>query len=380
MSIEARDLVDLGESDVSDDYEFPPRDRRITTQPYDLSIQTLSEQWEQKTLVIPEMQREYVWDNGRASRLVESLLLNIPVPPVYFAERSDAVFEIVDGHQRVRSIVRYLNNEFALTGVQILTEYSKNRFHQLPSKEQRFLKTRSLRAVVIGAESHPNMKFEVFERLNTGGIALNPQELRNSLFRGPLNDLLHELTKECGAFRSVIGTKRPRRRMIDQELVLRWLAFRDSLSNYRPPLKRFLNDYMRAHQEAETQWLRVRAEHFADTMQRIDETLGPRAFRLFGEDGKWLRDGEGRPLPRGVIRALFDAQGTAFAWTDDPQLNDLSQEVVRAISHELAMDDLQDAVRRATGDRSRIRLRIARIVRALKTSGVAVNVPEDVEL
>ena len=166
--------------------------------------------------------------------------------------------------------------------------------------------------------------------------------------------------------------------MVDQELVLRWLAFRDSLSNYRPPLKRFLNDYMRRHQEAEAQWLQVRAEHFADTMQRIDDTLGPRAFRLFGEDGQWLRDGEGRPLPRGVIRALFDAQGTAFAWTDDPQLNDLSQEVVRAISHELAIDDLQDAVRRATGDRSRIRLRIARMVRALRASGVTVNVPEDV--
>ena len=371
---------DLEESDVTEDYEFPPPDRRIFTQPYDLSIQTLSEQWEQKTLVIPEMQREYVWDNGRASRLIESLLLNIPVPPVYFAERPDAVFEIVDGHQRVRSIVRYLNNEFPLTGVQILTEYSKKRFHQLPGKEQRFLKTRSLRAVVIGAESHPNMKFEVFERLNTGGIALNPQELRNSLFRGPLNDLLHELTKDCGAFRNAIGTKRPRRRMIDQELVLRWLAFRDSLSKYRPPLKRFLNEYMREHHEAEADWLHVRAEHFGDTMQRLHDTLGPRAFRLFGEDGEWLRDEEGRPLPRGVIRALFDAQGMAFAWTVDPQLKDLSQEVVRAISHELARDDLQDAVRRATGDRSRIKLRIARMVRALRTSGVGVEVPEDVEL
>lgn len=377
MSIEPRDLE---ESDVTEDYEFPPSDRRITTQPYDLSIQTLSEQWKQKTLVIPEMQREYVWDNGRASRLIESLLLNIPVPPVYFAERADAVFEIVDGHQRVNSIVRYLNNQFSLTGIRILTEYARKRFHQLPGKEQRFLKTRSLRAVVIGVESHPNMKFEVFERLNTGGIALNPQELRNSLFRGPLNDLLHDLTRNCEAFRNAIGTKRPRRRMIDQELILRWLAFRDSLSTYRPPLKRFLNEYMRTHQEPEAEWLSVRAEHFRDTMQRLYDTLGPRAFRLLGEEGESLWGQEGKPLPRGVIRALFDAQGMAFAWTDDPQLTDLSKDVVRAISHELARDDLQDAVRRATGDRSRVKLRIARMVRALNTSGISVDVPAGVEL
>lgn len=358
----------------------PPPERRIVTQPYDLSLQTLSEHWKQNTLVIPPMQREYVWDNRRASRLIESLLLNIPVPPVYFAERRSAVLEIVDGHQRVRSIVRYLNNEYPLTGIQILKEYTRDRFHQLPGKEQRFLKSRSLRAVVIGPESHPSMKFEVFERLNTGGIALNEQELRNSLFRGPLNDLLHELAKECAPFRGAIGTKNPRRRMVDQELVLRWLAFRDSLAIYRPPLKRFLNDYMREHKKANANWLQVRADHFRNTMHRLFDTLGPQAFRLIDEDGESLRDESGRPLPRGVNRALFDAQGTAFAWSDDPKLSTRRTMVVGAISRELARDDLQDAVRRATGDRARISLRIARIVRALRDSGVRVDVPDDLEL
>ena len=302
------------------------------------------------------------------------------VPPVYFAERHDAVHEIVDGHQRVRSIVRYLNNEFGLTGIQILGEYARMRFHQLPKKEQRFLKARTLRAVVIGAESHANMKFEVFERLNTGGIALNPQELRNSLYRGPLNDLLHKLVHSCTAFRGAIGTRRPRRRMVDQELVLRWLAFRDNLSDYRPPLKRFLNEYMCDHQEADTDWLKVRSQHFCETMARLYVTLGANAFRLIDEDGEWLRDEKGKRLPRGVNRALFDAQCTAFAWTDDPQLENRRGEIVRAIARELRQDEIQDAVRRATGDKARITLRITAMVRALKVGGVDVDVPAHVVL
>ena len=371
---------DLEEADVTEDYEFPPPDRKITTQPYDLSLQTLSEQWKHEILVIPPMQREYVWDKGKASRLIESLLLNIPVPPVYFAERPDAVFEIVDGHQRVRSIVRYLNNEYALTDVRILTEYKRARFHELPGKEQRFLRSRSLRTIVIGHDSHPNMKYEVFERLNTGGIALNAQELRNSLYRGPLNDLLRTLVRQCRAFRNAIGTKSPRRRMVDEELVLRWLAFRDSLSQYRPPLKRFLNEYMQENQEADANWLRIRSKHFDETMQRLYGTLGEQAFRLIDEDGKQLRDDEGRPLPRGVNRALFDAQGTAFGWIADTESSTRRQDIVKAISKELAKDDLQDAVRRATGDRARVKLRIARIVRALDQCRVRIDVPDDVEL
>ncbi len=177
------DKLELGEMDTDEYFDFPPPERKIVTQPYDLSLQTLFEQWESKSLILPEIQREYVWDNGRASRLIESFLLNIPVPPIYLSERKDAVLEIIDGHQRVKSIVRYFNNEYGLTGLRVLREYSRKRFHQLPEREQRFLINRSVRTIVIGHESHQNMKCEVFGRLNTGGIAPNAQELRNYLNR-----------------------------------------------------------------------------------------------------------------------------------------------------------------------------------------------------
>ncbi|MBA3688731.1 MAG: DUF262 domain-containing protein [Chloroflexi bacterium] len=125
-------------------------------------MHTLVDQWNSEILVLPEIQREYVWDDARASRLIESLLLNIPIPVVYFAETPDAKYEVIDGHQRIRSIVRFLKNQFRLRSLAVLTEYNGKHYFELPEREQRFLTMRSIRAVIIGSDSHPNMKFEIF--------------------------------------------------------------------------------------------------------------------------------------------------------------------------------------------------------------------------
>jgi hypothetical protein len=194
-------------------------------------------------LLLPEIQRAYVWDNAKASRLIESLILNIPIPVLYFAETEEAKYEIFDGHQRVKSIVNYIGGVFALSGLAVLPEYRGKRFSQLPAREQRFLKMRTLRTILISIESHPNMKFEIYERLNTGSISLNAQELRNSIYRGSFNALLHRLA-EHRTFRSLIGTKSPRKRMVDEEAILRFFAMRAQLGTYRTPLKKFLNEYM----------------------------------------------------------------------------------------------------------------------------------------
>ena len=366
---------DLEESLGEEHFDFPPPERKISTQPYDLSVQTLNEQWEDKTLEIPEIQREYIWDNGRASRLIESLILNIPIPPVYLSETKDAKFEVIDGHQRVRSIARYLNNEFGLSGLRIMDEYKGSKFFQLPVREQRFLKSRSLRAVVISYDSHPSMKFEVFERLNTGGISLNAQELRNSIYRGAFNKKLKYLAKTAD-FRRCIGTASPRRRMVDEELVLRFLALREFLPDYRPPLKRTLNDYMYNNRDPDSAWLDEKALVFEDTMAEIAVTLGDQSFRLIDSKGNPLRDKDGKPLPRGVNRALFDAQALAFSWATKPLRARARPLVVRRISGALSQEKIQHAVSLATGDRRRILDRVMSMVLALREANVEVSVPE----
>lgn len=375
-----RDKVEeLEEAEGDEQFEFPPPELKINTQPYDLSVHTLLEQWEDKLLGIPEIQREYVWDNGRASRLIESLILNIPVPPLYFAETDDARFEVIDGHQRVRSIARYLSNEFALSGLGVLAEFKGMRFFQLPEREQRFLKTRSLRVVIITHESHPSMKFEVFERLNTGGISLNAQELRNSLYRGTFNRELKSLAKN-EAFRTCIGTRAPRRRMVDEELVLRFFPLRDTHAAYKPPLKRVLNDCMDAHRDPDDDWLAERRQIFVDTMSVVASVLGEQSFRLIDKEGNPLRDDRGKPLPRGVNRALFDAQAIAFSWVEELNLQDARAEIVQRISEALTVEATQDAVRRATGDRKRIFHRVKAMVDVLEAAQVPLNVPIDLDI
>ena len=358
---------DIGEDDEEEDFQFPPAERKVITQPLDLSVQTLHEQWTNKLLVLPDIQREYVWDNAKASRLVESLLLNIPIPVLYFAETEEAKYEIFDGHQRVRSIVNYLNGVFPLTGLAVLREYRGQRFSELPEREQRFLRMRTLRTILISIESHQNMKFEIYERLNTGSISLNAQELRNSIYRGPFNDLLHELAK-FPPFRALIGSKQPRRRMVDEEAILRFFAMRDKIAIYRTPLKKFLNTFMGEKRSAAPQQIDDYRTTFIRTIDTATALLGNSAFRVLGPDSQ--------PAEPAVNRALLETQLLASSWAANPPLP--NGVAVRA-RVALLFNDAQfvDAVQRATGDRSRTLTRVRNTVAAFAEGGAQMNVPYD---
>ncbi len=347
------DDQDLGERDNEEPDEFPPAERTVYTQGYDLSISTLKDQWDNEILTIPEFQREYVWDNAKASRLIESLLLNIPIPILYFAETQDAKWEVVDGHQRTLSIVRYMNNEFRLSGLRIQDEFKGLRFFEMPEREQRYLRTRMMRAIVIGADSHPTMKFEIFERLNTGGLALNAQEIRNAIFSGAFNDLLREL-ETYKEFLACLGLSRPRKRMVDRELILRFFALRSDLSKYRTPLVRFLNNYMRANRHPADEWLQQQGELFRNTVDLMSEVLGSSAFRV--------TDRQGVPRERNINKALFDAQTLAFSVANLSDVQANSKRVVRELGALFDNENFDDAIRLSTGDRVKTLTRLRHVL------------------
>ncbi|HXA54084.1 MAG TPA: DUF262 domain-containing protein [Solirubrobacteraceae bacterium] len=354
------------EDEEDDDAEgFPPAERKVVTQSYDLSVQTLLEQWENGVLLLPETQREYVWDNPRGSRLIESLLLNIPIPVLYFAETDEGAWEIFDGQQRVRSVVRFIKNEYRLSSLTVLAELNGKRFFQLPKREQRFLTTRMMRAVVIAADSHPTMKFEIFERLNTGAIILNAQELRNSLFRGSFNSMLRELAKDP-AYRECIGTHAPRKRMVDEELALRFFALNASLSDYRPPLKKFLNDYMRGMKDAGPSPLTALRAEFVTTVTRIRDVWGSSAFKV--------TDAHGKATERSPNRALFDAQMIAFsAIPASENVPEHRKGIIREFAKLFRTKAFMDNIVLATGDRTRTLNRINSSMDALESAGVSIK-------
>jgi len=356
--------LDLGERDDLDERDFPPGERLIHTQSYDLSINTLKEQWDDGILLIPEFQREYVWDNAKASRLIESLLLNIPIPVLFFAETPEAKYQIVDGHQRVYSVIRYLENQFPLSGLRIQSEFKGLRFHKLPEREQRFLRTRAMRAIIISADSSPSMKFEVFERLNTGGLALNAQEVRHALNIGRFSRLLSSLETDP-EFRRCLNISKPRKRMVDQELILRFFALRDRLPQYRTPLVRFLNDYMRANRNPSDERIVEKGDLFHETMQLINTVMNVSAFRV--------TDTTGRPTERVINRAVFEAQAIAFSICDGDEARARAQYLRRSLASLFSDSNYDELIRRATGDRARTLGRVRDTVEAFRSAGVSVD-------
>lgn len=217
------------EADTQDPDETPLRDRKVVTQPYDLVVQSLSEQIKGGTIFLrplsdrPHFQRQYVWSNALASRLIESILLNVPIPPCFLSQNEEFELDVIDGQQRLYSIHRFLENQFALNKLEVLTEFNGNRLHELPTKTQRQLRTHTLRCVLITNESHPDIKFDVFERLNTNTVPLNAQELRNCVYRGSLNTMLKDAS-EFTPWLEILRRKKPDIRLRDEELILRFFC------------------------------------------------------------------------------------------------------------------------------------------------------------
>lgn len=290
------------ESSELDPDEIPIKDRKVITQPYDVVVESLIDQIRNGTIFLrplserPNFQRRYVWSNVLASRLIESILLNVPVPPCYLSQNEDFELDVIDGQQRLFSIYRFMDNQFKLSGLEVLSDLNGDRFHEMTSKLQRKLSTHTLRCVLITNESHPEIKFDVFGRLNTNTTPLNAQELRNCIYRGSLNELLKDAV-DYKPWLNILGKTKSDKRMRDEEVVLRFFAFhihgRDS---YRTPLKYWLNDAAKAGRKYTPE---VIADLHIIWKNTIDVSL------------KWFSPGECfRRLPvgksRAINRALFD--------------------------------------------------------------------------
>ena len=147
----------------------------------------------------PEYQRKFVIDSTRASKLIESVLLDVPIPVIYLAEEDDSVYSVIDGQQRLTTFISYLEGkfpngkDFSLSGLKVLKEFNRKGFSELPKEFQMKIKKTTIHTIIIKNESHENIKFEIFERLNTGSIKLNEDEIRNTIYRGPYIHLLSEL-------------------------------------------------------------------------------------------------------------------------------------------------------------------------------------------
>jgi hypothetical protein len=274
--------IQIEETETEDELEVPEKLRIVYSDKLDLDIATVCNRINQGELILqPEFQREYVWDDNKASRFIESILMQIPTPVVYLAEDDEGKQLTIDGHQRLRSIYRFWRNEFPLKNLTVFKELNGKYFKDLDKKYQRAFLNGIIRIILIRRESHYDIKFEIFERLNTGSVHLNDQELRNCVCRGPYNDLIKELAGNSD-FLFLLGLREPDRRMRDREFVLRFFAFYHTPYNqYKPPMKKFLNDEMRNYLNISAEEANKLKTAFKQSVELTKTVFGDKAFRRF---------------------------------------------------------------------------------------------------
>jgi len=266
---------------------FAPLKYEIVNYPADTTLKGYLDLWKSDQLMVPEFQREYVWDQKKASKLIESFLLGLPVPGVFlFKPKNSNQFQIVDGQQRIMSAIKFQQEifdekgVFRLRGVQ--KEFEGKKFSEF-SEELRFkIETSVLRATIIQQLS-PNDNtsiYQIFERLNTGGVNLNPMEIRQSVSYGPFVSLLKDLNRQK-EWRELLGKARLDKRLRDVELILRVIALNEWQARYEKPMKGFLNEYMEFRRNTEHDYPAIR-ERFSWAVAECRKQLGPTPFHLRG--------------------------------------------------------------------------------------------------
>lgn len=278
----------IEETEDDSPLEIAPEKRRVKTEKQDLPVETLVS-WVNrgKMNLQPDFQRNFVWNSGKASRLIESLLLDIPLPVIYVAEEAKRNYSVVDGQQRLTSICSYVNGSFPsgqafkLSGLSVLTELNRKAFSDLDVDLQEAILNFTLRVIVIERDSDPDVKFEVFERLNLGAEKLNDQEVRNCVYRGNYNELLRELATNADLLK-ILRSEDSHPRMADRQLILRFFAmWRNTHNGYKSPMKRFLNTEMENHRQLESDELATMRQVFEASIKMTYSVFGDNAFRRF---------------------------------------------------------------------------------------------------
>jgi hypothetical protein len=321
--------------------------RKVDFNVYDISVKELISMVGDKLIdIAPEYQRQFRWKEDRQSSLVESIFLGIPLPSLFMATNNDGSWELIDGLQRLSSIVHFagadrelgmmdMKEKLILQELKKLTYFNKKSFDQLPKTARLDFLLKPVKVTTLSDKSDKNVRFDLFERLNTGGIRLTDQEIRSCIYRGPFNDMLKELAKDNNFKKCVKLTKEHSNDGTPEELVLRFFAFYHNYKTFDHSVVNFLNDYMQA---ASTSFLYER-----------NKTLFKNTFRKLAKIEGGITRGRST-TPVNLFEAV--AVGAALALTADSTFN------IKNISEWIASEELRKLTTGATNSRKMVTGRI----------------------
>jgi len=230
--------------------------RKVDFDTFDISVKELVSMAHEEIIdVAPEYQRQFRWPVENQSRFVESVFLGIPVPSLFMAANKDGTWELIDGVQRLNTLIHFVGSEEQLTkfgfkealelqGLEVLRDFNGCSFIDIPHTLRLKFSLRPLKVTTLSDKSDMKVRFDLFERLNTGGVRLTEQEIRACVYRGQFNDFLDELAQDKD-FNQVVNLPKPR--MDDgtrQELILKFFAYFYNRHEFKHSVVGFLNDYM----------------------------------------------------------------------------------------------------------------------------------------
>lgn len=326
----------------------------------DIGLETLHSMVSVDTIdTRPVFQRRDRWDAKKQSLLIESFLTNIPVPPVYLAEDNFGSYQVIDGKQRLTAIRDFFDGALRLNHLTKLTELQGARHADLPPEVQSNLRLKTLRVITVMRSSRPELKHDVFLRLNTGGEPLNAQEIRNVAYRGPLNDLIYSLAEHPFLLaqlkvREPFKDSSAYRNMTDAEWVLRFLALRENWRTFSGDFRKALDNFMFANQSPPPQVLEAMEQGFLSAIALAEHIWGSNAFKWQGRDQ--------------AISGLWDAQMLALDHLNTKQRNRLkddpsaARQAIATLFNEPTFDEY---VRRATNTPERLQYRVTAVILAL---------------
>lgn len=292
----------------------------------DLSFRELIDRYDNDELIKPKMQRNYVWDKVEASRFIESLLLNLPIPSIFLAKTDDERLLIVDGYQRIKTVYDYVNGIFnvdnkifKLTGSErINSNWRGKAFNELSDIEQRRIRNTTIHAIIFmqkGPSSTNTGMYQIFERINTSGRTLLPQEIRNCVYQNKqMNALLMDLNA-ASTWRMLYGSEKFDSRMRDMEFILRFFALKDLYEN--PPafqtisLKKQLNLFMGCNENNTQDSIQNLSELFLLCIDKIFRALGEHAFHNISKSTS-------SGFSRKINPTIFDSIMIAVANSENP--------------------------------------------------------------
>ena len=276
------------------------------------SVRQLSEKIAIGTVALqPDFQRNYVWNSERASRYIESLILGFPTPPVFLAEDHDGTWIVIDGHQRLETLFKYMKplmeqvlpqtvqnlETLRLSQLAVLHSLNGQTVENLKARDRQALWDTNLQVGLLPKTVHPDLKYELFARLNLGSMSLNPQELRNCLYRGRYNNFIKRRSERL-EFLQFWNPSRPEpdKRMKHRERLLRFYAMLHRRGQYRTPFRVFLNDEMEAHRNISADDEAKFSEELDIAIKWTKRVFGREAFYRFemgnsdNHQGRWVRN------------------------------------------------------------------------------------------